>query len=106
MNPLSKLTEKKIRGQIESDRELRRQATPGSWSVTHGFIYAWENGKASVDIALLDLPRGMRGDPTKTLANARFILNATKMLEERDKTIEMLLDHIASLEEGRDFSVA
>jgi hypothetical protein len=97
---MPRYTVEAIRARIAVDRELAAQATDG-WHHSHGCVID-RNGfmvnATGQKVAQANLYSSAAGDPTKDLANARFIVNARQSVETRCSMIEQLLDQIAELE--------
>ena len=92
-----------IRARVEQDRELAAQASDG-WHHSHGCVIDREGFMVNVTgqkVGQSNLYSSRASDPTKDLANARFIVNARQSVEARGSMIEQLLDRIAELESSR-----
>lgn len=99
-----KFSEKTILAAVERDREAAAAASDG-WHQSHGCVID-RYGR----IVVLPVTKGQANlynndtpDPTRQLADARFIVNARGSVERRCDMIEALLTYIVSLEAPRTF---
>jgi len=95
-----RFTEETIRSAVVRDREAANAASDG-WHQSHGCVVD-KTGR----IIVLPISKGQGNlynndapDPTKHLADARFIVAARGSVERRSDMIEALLEHIKELEE-------
>lgn len=96
-----KFSEETIRAAVERDREAAAAASDG-WHQSHGCVI---DRTGRIVVLPITMSKGQGNlynndapDPTKHLADARFIVNARGSVERRCDMIEALLARVAELE--------